>query len=102
MFLLNASRDFVKGDPKNYLPEDAISRIAVTFSAWKEVEKYSRVVSRDEIAKNDFNISPSLYIRNGEGEEYRIIGEIADELEELETEDNATQRQLKIILQALR
>jgi type I restriction enzyme M protein len=102
VFLLNASRDFVKGDPKNYLPEDAISRIAVTFSAWKEVEKYSRVVSRDEIAKNDFNISPSLYIRNGEGEEYRIIGEIADELEELETEDNATQRQLKIILQALR
>ena len=61
LFLLNASRDFVKGDPKNYLPEDAIDRIASTFSNWTEVEKLSCVVSREELAKNDFNISPSRY-----------------------------------------
>ena len=66
IFLLNASREFTKGDPKNYIPEDAIRRIADTFSAWKEVEKYSRIVSREEIAKNDFNISPSRYIHTGE------------------------------------
>ena len=41
LFLLNASREFVKGDPKNYIPDDAIMRIAETFNAWKEVEKYS-------------------------------------------------------------
>ena len=28
LFLLNASREFAKGDPKNYLPDDAILRIA--------------------------------------------------------------------------
>ena len=67
LFLLNASREFTKGDPKNYIPEDAIRRIADTFSAWKEVEKYSRIVSREEIAKNDFNISPSRYIHTGRG-----------------------------------
>src|ERR1022692_3839641 len=58
-FLLNASREFTKGDPKNYIAQDAILRIADTFSTWKEVDKYSRAVSRDEIAKNDFNVSPS-------------------------------------------
>ena len=31
LFLLNASREFAKGDPKNYLTEDAIMRIAETF-----------------------------------------------------------------------
>ena len=51
LFLLNASREFAKGDPKNYIPDDAIRRIADTFSAWKEVEKYSRIVSREEIAE---------------------------------------------------
>ncbi len=31
LFLLNASREFVKGDPKNYIPEKAVVRIADTF-----------------------------------------------------------------------
>ena len=101
LFLLDASREFVKGDPKNYIPEDAIARIAKTFTAWKEVEKYSRIVTREEIAKNDFNISPSRYIHTGEREEYRPIAEIADELDELDTEADATRKQLKLILKAL-
>lgn len=36
LFLLNASREFVKGDPKNYIPEDAIARIADTFTGWNK------------------------------------------------------------------
>jgi type I restriction enzyme M protein len=85
-------------DPKNYLADDAISRIADTFKAWKEVEKYSRIVNRDEIAKNDFNISPSRYIHTGEGEEYRPIGEIVEELAAIEEEAASTGAALKTIL----
>jgi type I restriction enzyme M protein len=98
LFLLNASREFAKGDPKNYIPEDAIARIAETFTAWKEVEKYSRIVSREEIAKNDYNISPSRYIHTGAGEEYRPIAEIVEELGELEAEAMETDRALKAVL----
>lgn len=97
LFLLNASREFVKGDPKNYIPEDAITRIADIFTAWKEVGKYSRIVALEEIAKNDYNISPSRYIHTGEGEEYRPIAEIVEELEALEfdvVETNKTLRQI--------
>jgi len=54
-FLLNAGAEFAKGDPKNYLPEDAIKRIAQAFKGWHEMEKYSRIVPFDEIKKNDFN-----------------------------------------------
>ena len=94
LFLLNASREFVKGDPKNYIPADAIVRIADTFTAWKEVDKYSRIVARVEIAKNDFNISPSRYIHTGAGEEYRPLAEIAQEIRDLEDEAIATSKQL--------
>ena len=45
LFLVNASREFAKGDPKNYLPDDAILRIADTFKAWHEEEKFSRIVT---------------------------------------------------------
>jgi type I restriction enzyme M protein len=101
LFLLNASREFTKGDPKNYIAQDAIRRIAETFSAWKEVEKYSRIVSREEIAKNDFNISPSRYIHTGEADEYRPIAEIVEELDALEGEARETDAVLKRILAKL-
>jgi len=98
LFLLNATNEFTKGDPKNYLADDAIMRIADTFSAWKEVEKYSRIVSREEIAKSDFNISPSRYIHTGEGEEYRPITEIVEELDDLTEEAQITDTTLKLML----
>ena len=101
LFLLNASREFAKGDPKNYIPDDAVCRIADTFSVWQEVEKYSRVVSREEIAKNDFNISPSRYIHTGDADEYRPIAEIVEELEALESEAAETNAALKSVLKVL-
>jgi type I restriction enzyme M protein len=101
LFLINASREFVKGDPKNYIPEDAIVRISDTFLDWKEIEKYSRIVTREEIVKkNDCNISPSRYIHTGDVEEYRTIAEIVEELEILETEVSETNIVLRNILAA--
>jgi type I restriction enzyme M protein len=101
VLLLNAATEFAKGDPKNYLPEDAIARIADTFKAWREVEKYSRIVGREEIAKNDFNISPSRYIHTGAGEEYRTLMEIVEELDALEQEAKSTDASLRGILDKL-
>src|SRR5947208_14390833 len=95
LFLLNAATEFAKGDPKNYVPEEAITRIADTFNAWKEVEQYSRIVSRDEIAKNDFNVSPSRYIHTGEVDEYRPIAEIVEELEGIEKESRTTDKAMR-------
>ena len=62
------------------------------------MEKYSRIVTHDETAKNDFNISPSRYIHTGAGEEYRPIAEIVEELDALETEAAETNAALKTIL----
>jgi len=101
LFLLNASREFAKGDPKNYLPDDAILRIADTFKAWREDQKYSRIVPCEEIAKNDFNISPSRYIHTGEADEYRPIAEIVEELNALEKEAKATDAALTAILKRI-
>lgn len=98
LFLLNAGREFEKGDPKNYITDEGIVHIAETFKAWQEVDKFSRIVSRDEIVKNDYNISPSRYIHTADGEEYRLIAEILDDLKTLEGEAVEVDRQLKAIL----
>jgi len=101
LLLLNASGEFAKGDPKNYITEAGIERIAKTFMAWREEEKFSRIVSREEIAKNDFNISPSRYIHTGAGEEYRLIAEIIDELEALDLKAKEIDAALKKVVSTL-
>ena len=91
IFLLNAGREFEKGDPKNYITDEGITRIAETFAEWREEDKFSRIITREEIIKNDYNISPSRYIHISETEDSRPIAEILDDLKTLESEiqDNA-------------
>ncbi len=101
MLLINASRSFEKGDPKNYIPDDEIEHIARLFLEWREEERFSRIVSCEEIARTDYNISPSRHIHVAEEEEYRPIGEILEELEILEAEAEETNRKLKSILEKL-
>jgi type I restriction enzyme M protein len=97
-FVLNAGREFEKGDPKNYITDEGIARMTETFKAWREEDKFSRILSSDEIIKNDYNISPSRYIHIEEGEEYRPIAEIADELDVLEKEATELNKHIQKIL----
>jgi len=101
VFLLNAGREFEKGDPKNYITDEGIARIAETFKAWREEDKFGRIVGRDEIVKNDYNISPSRYIHTADGEEYRPLAEIVEESDKLEVEIAETSSRLRDILKQL-
>lgn len=101
VFLLNASQIFEKGDPKNFIPEAGIARIAETLIGWKEEEKLSRIVDHAELKKNDYNISPSRYIHTGDAETYRPIAEIVEELDAIEAEAKETDKSLRKILKQL-
>ncbi|MCU7815374.1 MAG: type I restriction-modification system subunit M [Candidatus Thiodiazotropha sp. (ex Rostrolucina anterorostrata)] len=98
VFLVNASLVFEKGDPKNFIPEEGIERIANTLRNWKEEEKLSRIVDHAELKKNDYNISPSRYIHTADAETYRPIAEIVEELEAIEVKARETNKALKGIL----
>jgi len=101
VFLVNASQVFEKGDPKNFIPDDGIQRIVDTLIGWKEAEKLSRIVDHAELAKNDYNISPSRYIHTSDAETYRPIAEIVEELEAIEVESRETDKALKAILEKI-
>ena len=73
----------------------------MTNKAWRREEHYSLIVVRDEIAKNDFNISPSRHIHTGAGEEYRTIEELVEELNAPEEEARATEAAPKAILKRI-
>jgi type I restriction enzyme M protein len=58
-------------------------------------------VTLDDVAKNDFNISPSRYIHSDENDEYRPIADIVEELQDLDEEAKANDDALKMILKQL-
>jgi type I restriction enzyme M protein len=98
LLLVNASQVFEKGDPKNVIPDSGIERIATTLIHWREEEKFSHIVDKEELGKNDFNISPSRYIHTSDAETYRPIAEIVKDLDAIEAEAREADRALREIL----
>jgi type I restriction enzyme M protein len=101
VFLVNASQVFEKGDPKNFIPDEGIARITDTLIHWTETEKLSRIVDHAELAKNDYNISPSRYIHTSDAETYRPIPEIVAELKAIELDAKQTDKALTEILKKI-
>src|SRR4030043_2007027 len=95
--LINASLEFEKGRPKNFIPDDKIKKIAKAFHGWKDIDKFVKIIAKDEAVKNDYNLSPSRYVGNGQDEEYREVDEILVELAELEEEREKTDKDLNKI-----
>jgi type I restriction enzyme M protein len=60
--MIDASNGFMKDGPKNRLREQDIHRIVDVFSKRLDVPKYARMVSVEEIEKNDFNLNLPRYI----------------------------------------
>lgn len=99
--LVNASGEFEKGRPKNFIPDAAVEKIAAAYRAGADVEKFVRVVSRDDVAKNDYNLSPSRYVDTAVAVEHRDIQEILDELAAFDTQARKLDSELKGIFEGL-
>lgn len=75
IFMIDASKGFIKDGNKNRLREQDIHKIVDAFNKHEEIEKYSRMVPLDEIAdsKNDFNLNIPRYIDSTEQEDIQDI-----------------------------
>ncbi len=75
VFMIDASKGFIKDGNKNRLRERDIHRIIDTFSKQTDVPRYARMVPVAEIAdpKNDFNLNLPRYIDSTEPEDLQDI-----------------------------
>ena len=62
VLIIDASKGFEKIGKNNKLRSSDIKRIVDTVSARKNVDKFSRTVSREEIRKNDYNLNIPRYL----------------------------------------
>jgi type I restriction enzyme M protein len=75
IFMVDASKGFIKDGNKNRLREQDIHKIVDVFNKQIELPKYSRLVSVAEISdpKNDFNLNIPRYIDSQEAEDIQDI-----------------------------
>ncbi len=75
VFMIDASKGFVKDGPKNRLRSQDIHKIVDVFNKQTEFERYSRMVPLAEIAdpKNDFNLNIPRYIDSSEPEDIQDL-----------------------------
>lgn len=99
--LINASREFKKGTPKNYLTDDAVAKIAAAWLKGEPVENFTAIITREQAAENDYNLSPSRYLASGDAKSLREIPEIVAELEALKQDEAKLDAELVKVLAQL-
>lgn len=73
IFIIDASKGFMKDGNKNRLRAQDIHKIVEVFNRQLKVEKYSRMVSIAEIEKNEFNLNIPRYIDSQDEEDIQDI-----------------------------
>ena len=93
ILLINLSKHFVKGDPKNILTDEGINVATEVYQAWESREKLSNIITLEDARKTDCNLSPSQFVDVGDKVEHRPVKEILVDLTEAhiarEKADNA-------------
>lgn len=73
IFMVDASKGFIKDGNKNRLRAQDIHKIVDTFTRQLETPKYSRMVPLAEVESNDFNLNLPRYIDSTEPEDLQDI-----------------------------
>ena len=64
VLIIDASKDFIKVGKQNKLRESDVKRIFDTYKERKTIPYYSKVVSKEEIRKNDYNLNIPRYVES--------------------------------------
>jgi type I restriction enzyme M protein len=83
VLFINASEHFEKGKRQNVLSKQHLKDIVETYKFRKEIERYSRRVSMEEIEKNGYNLNISRYVSTAVEEAKVDLKEVNTKLAEI-------------------
>lgn len=86
ILLINASLEFDRGKPKNFILDSKIRKIVEAFHGWRNIDKFARIISTEDVTKNDYNLHPARYVGDNTVSGYAEIEELLVELAELDEE----------------
>jgi type I restriction enzyme M protein len=64
VLFINADREITAGRTQNLLEAQHAEKIASVYENWEQIDGFSRVVPRSELAENDYNLNIRRYVDN--------------------------------------
>ena len=101
VLFIDASKEYQDGKKQNKLREDDIEKIVSVYQNLAAVEKYSSVVSLQEIKDNDFNLNIPRYVDTFEEETPIDLAVVKSEITTLENELVAVRKEMEEYLNEL-
>lgn len=86
ILVINAGKLFTKGRPKNFLEGRHVQQVADLYHGWLSEDGLAAAVTKAEVIKNDYNLSPSRYISSGQDLDVLPLDEAIVVLAEAEEE----------------
>lgn len=100
--LLNASRRVQKGRPKNFIPEEDIRPLAAAYLKGEPVDGEVAIITREQAAEADFNLSPSRWVGGGSSGDEAELKDILEQFETIISTEAKISRDLSAALTKLR
>ena len=88
--LVNASKRFTKGKPKNHLADEDVVDLANLYNAGDAVEGQVAIIDLAQIKDADYNLSPSRWIQQANAQDHRSVQDLLKELADLDSEARVT------------
>ena len=101
VLFIKADEEYEEGKNQNKLREQDLLKIEKAFAQAKDVDKYCRSVSVEEIKKNDYNLNIARYVDSSEAEVEIDIAEALGKLRELEKERDEAEKVMNRYLKEL-
>lgn len=101
VLFIHAAQHYESEKNQNKLRDKDIKSIVSAFEDYKDVDKFARVVSLDEIKENDYNLNISRYVDVTEPEEKIDVREALAKLKEIEKERAKAEKKMYECLQEL-
>jgi len=84
VLFVNGEKEFLEGKNQNSLTAENVKRLSGAFRAWRDEERFARVVSLEEIENNDGNLNIARYVQTAEEEEPIDVAAEVKKLKELQ------------------
>lgn len=101
VLFIYAANDYNEGKAQNFLRPEDLKKIWDAFDDHKDIEKYAKVASLEDIANNDYNLNVTRYVDVTEPEEKIDVQRAYTELKQTEQKRMETEKLLENYLKEL-
>lgn len=98
ILFIDATNEFIHSGNKNKLTDENIQKILDTYIARTDKEHFAKLVSNEDVAKNEYNLSVSSYVEQQDTKEVIDIRVLNQELEEIVAKENDLRAKINAIV----